>query len=320
METPEPQGLGLCHRYYMNMGRPMLTQRFGDYVDRIAAGLVGDGSECFGFDDEISRDHDWGPGFCLWLIEPDYIAVGTDLQALLDALPQTFAGRSGRKMSVFGQNRTGVFEIGRFYRRFIGLSRPPETLEEWRRIPESYLAAATNGQVFSDPLGAFSAFREKLLAFYPEDIRLRMIASRCMTMAQAGQYNYSRCLKRREYVASHRAEAQFIDASISVVFLLNRRYKPYYKWMHRAVRGLPVLGSAIHRLTDELVTCQDRHHGVALYRQKAHLIERICGRVIAVLKDQGLSEGDSDFLLDHGPRVHSRIQDPSIRDLDLFVP
>jgi len=298
----------------------MLADRFSGYVDRIATGLVGDGSECFGFDDDISQDHDWGPGFCLWLTEPDYNAVGESLQAALDALPQTFAGRSGRKMSAFGQGRTGVFEIGRFYRRFIGLSRPPETLEEWRRIPEPYMAAATNGRIFSDPLGVFSAFREKLLAFYPEDIRLKMIASRCMVMAQSGQYNYPRCIKRREHVAAQRAEAQFIDASISMVFLLNRRYKPYYKWMHRAVRRLPVLGAAIHRLTDELVTCQDRHHGAARYRQKTHLIERICGRVIAVLKDKGLSPGDSDFLLDHGPRVRSRIQDPAIRDLDLFVP
>ena len=316
----DQQGLELCFRYYADIGAPMLSERFPEYVDRIAAGLVGDGSECFGFDDAISRDHDWGPGFCLWLTAPDEAAIGSALQGAIEALPQTFAGVAGRNTSRLVHRRTGVFEIGRFYQRFLGIDRPPETLDEWRRLPESYLAAATNGRVFCDPLGAFTAFREKLLVFYPEDIRLKMIASRCMTMAQAGQYNYQRCLKRGEYVAAQRAEAQFIDAAISMVFLLNRRYKPYYKWMHRAVRELPVLGAAIHHLTEELVTCPDRHRGPALYRQKVHLIERICARVIAVLKDQELSTGTSDFLLDHGPQVRSRIQDPGISALDLWGP
>jgi hypothetical protein len=314
------QGLELCFRYYGDIGAPMLAERFPEYVGRIAAGLVGDGSECFGFDDAISRDHDWGPGFCLWLTAPDYAAIGGALQSAMDALPKAFFGIDGRNTSGFGEGRTGVFEIGRFYRRFLGLDRLPETLDEWRRLPESYLAAATNGRVFCDPLGAFSAFRKGLLAFYPEDIRLQMIASRCMTMAQAGQYNYSRCLQRGEYVAGQRAEAQFIDATISIVFLFNRRYKPYYKWMHRAMRELPILGEEMHRLTEDLVTCPDRHRGSACYRQKVRLIEQICARVIAVLRDQGLSAGTSDFLLDHGPRVRARIQDPGIRALDLWTP
>ena len=104
--------------------------------------------------------------------------------------------------------RTGVFEIGEFYKRFIGFNHVPESLREWQAIPEENLAAATNGKVFVDPVGAFTAFRDNLKAFYPEDVRLKKIASRCMTMAQSGQYNYARCMRREEYVAARLAEAQ----------------------------------------------------------------------------------------------------------------
>ena len=61
------KGLELSERYYNAYGRQMLETQFPQIIDQTAAGLVGQGSECFGFDDEISMDHDYGPSFCIWL-------------------------------------------------------------------------------------------------------------------------------------------------------------------------------------------------------------------------------------------------------------
>lgn len=45
----------------------------------------------------------------------------------------------------------------------------------------------------------FTRWRKTLLDFYPEDVRLKKIASRCMTIGQAGQYNLARCVKRGDF-------------------------------------------------------------------------------------------------------------------------
>ena len=62
-------GLKLCEEYYNQFGKDMIHRMFSDYEDQIAVGMVGEGSDCFGFDDEYSRDHDWGPGFCMWITD-----------------------------------------------------------------------------------------------------------------------------------------------------------------------------------------------------------------------------------------------------------
>ncbi len=305
-------GLELAARYFAEHGAPLLEARFAEHRERIAAGLVGPGSECFGCDDELSRDHDWGPGFCLWLTHDDHRAIGTRLQEALGTLPATYAGFGPRHASAWGGGRVGVFEIGEFHRGLIGLDRPPRSLGEWRAIPEERLATATNGAVFTDPLGDFTRFRRALLAFYPEDVRLKKIAARCMGIAQSGQYNLPRCAKRQELVAARIAEAQLCRDTLSLVFLLNRRYAPFYKWMHRAVKPLPVLGETTHRLLADLVVA----YGFA---KKSRIIEEVCASLIGELRRQGLSDSPSDFLLDHGPRVAGRIADPGLRASDVWV-
>jgi len=300
------KGLALSEEYFKAYGEPMLRERFAAFAGRVAAGLAGPGSECFGFDDDISRDHDWGPGFCLWLTEEDFAVVGESLQAAYLDLPGTFMGFGPRVASPGEEWRVGVATTKAFYRRFTGLDRPPGTLQEWLRIPEASLASCANGKVFADPLGGFTAWRAALLAHYPEDVRLKKISSCCITLAQYGQYNYERSLKRGESFAAAYSEVRFCADAISLVFLLNKRYAPFYKWMHRASKDLPVLGLEIHSRTAEILRSGDPG-------AKSKGMERIAALLIGELRRQGLSDSPSDFLLDHAPVIHEKIRDPGLR-------
>jgi len=306
------KGIEISESYFQACGIPMIQDKFGQYIRSIAAGLVGDGSECYGFDDELSRDHDWGPGFCIWLVEEDHKTIGRELLSEISRLPRTHLGFGPRRTSNWGSDRIGVFLISQFYGNFIGLDHIPTELDEWLYIPENGLAACTNGKVFCDPPGEFTRWREILLKFYPEDVRLKKIASRCMTIAQSGQYNFERCLKRKEFFAVQYAETKFCADVISLIFLLNRRYTPFYKWMHRALKELPVLGEWSHLKISELTRSFD-------YTEKSVIIEEICHTIVEELQNQSLTDAAGSFLLDHGPRVQSRIKDETFRQKNVWV-
>jgi len=305
-------GLTLAEQYFHEHGLPMILTCFPLHAERIACGLVGDGSECFGFDDEISRDHDWGPGFCIWLTREDYGDIAEDLMQRYEQLPGTFLGYGSRRQSEWGNDRVGVFEIGAFFSRYIGYSGVPQNDEEWMMVPESALATATNGKVFHDPLGEFSLIRKELLAFYPDNVRLKKIAARCMTIAQSGQYNLGRCLKRGDQFAARYAETKFCADVISLIFLLNRRYTPFYKWMNRALIALPRLGKEIHERIGLLIQTLDS-------RLKLELIEEICSLIITELKAEGLTDSSSTFMLDHGPIIQNKIKNKELRERNVWI-
>lgn len=296
------KGLDLAENYYRAYGQELLESTAPELAGRAAFGLAGPGSECYGFDDEISRDHDWGPAFCVWLSEDDFLTYGSRLQAAYEALPRVFEGYGPRLASPGEEGRVGVMGISSFFRTHTGLDHPPATLGEWLFIPERNLSLCTNGRVFSDPLGEFSARRNFLSRFYPEDIRLKKLASRCITAGQSGQYNLPRSLKRGDGFSARYALMNFCTQGISLVFLLNRQYAPYYKWMHRGVRRLPLLGERTYEVIQELTMETN-------WPPKADLIENFCQEIIGCLRSQGLSDSRSDFLPDHAAEVHGKIQD-----------
>lgn len=289
-------GLELSRVFWEEHGRPAFEAQLPNLLSRMAVGLAGEGSECFGFDDDISQDHDWGAGFCIWLMQADFDALGAQVQKVYESLPSSRPG---------GMDRVGCLSIPNWYHRYTGNPTGPETLAQWRAVPEAFLATAVNGEVFHDPLGEFSAIRRKLKNFYPEDVRLKKIAARCATMAQAGQYNYLRCLRRNEPVAAQLALAEFTKAACSVTYLLNRRYAPFYKWLHHGMQSLPVLPE-MYGMVKELSFLPDG-------TDRLELLEGICRHIAAELARQGLSNASGDFLMEHCPEIMERIQDSQLR-------
>lgn len=323
------KGLELAERYYRTFGVQMIEKKFPDIADRAAVGLVGQGSECFGFDDEISMDHDYGPSFCIWLTRDDYDKYGLELSREYDKLPPEFDGMTGRKISAHGGGRVGVHAIPDFYYRLIGQERAPENNKEWMRIPESMLCTVVNGKVFTDPLGEFSEIRNKLLAFYPEDVRIKKIVSRAAAMSQSGQYNYARSMKRGEYVAAQLSLSEFIKNTISIVYLLNKKYTPFYKWMHRGMKELPIL-SELGDILNLLATAgnqdtawKNAKAGDYLYTlntsdDRVVIVEAVCNLVLQELVAQGLTEGEDNFLESHTIQMMAKIKDPYIRSLQIM--
>lgn len=311
-------GLELSKAYWENCARPLFRRELSAFLERAAVGLVGEGSECFGFDDEISRDHDWGPGFCLWLPESEWEQWRDAVEPLLARLPDTFEGFPARMSPERRMGRVGPLSIEGFYARFIGMPQPPQTWKQWRAIPEHFLAVSTNGEVFSDGLGAFTAFREALLAYYPEDVRLKKIAARCMGMAQAGQYNLLRSLRRGETAAAMLAAARFSEQAISMIFLLNKRYMPFYKWAHRGVAQLPLLGNEAASCVTALAGL-DWRLGQRVENIAGDIVESLCAAVASRLRTEGLSDAGGDWMLEHGPSVQSRIETPELRRLPVML-
>ena len=79
---------------------------------------------------------------------------------------------------------------------------------------------------------------------------------------------------------------------MKLVYLLNRRYAPFYKWLHRGMNDLPVLPEIMDilnaisdmELTDERIP---------------QIIEILAKLLVAELNKQGLSSSQDTYLGHH---------------------
>ena len=310
-------GLELARGYYEDFGKPMLEAEFADILPYLAAGFTGSGSEHYGFDDEVSRDHDFEPGFCLFL--PGEELVDRRRAFLLERayakLPKEYAGVKRLPISPVGGNRNGVFRTADYFSSAVGTPDGRLSLDAWLRIPDHVLAEAVNGELFFDSCGEVTAIRERLSRM-PEDVRRKRLAGNLLLMGQAGQYNFARCLRHGEAEAAQLACHDFVTAAMKTWFLLHGAYMPYYKWSFRALRRLDGAGEIAEKLSSLLFGDIRRAETAA---EKERAVEEIAALVIAVLRSQGLSSAESGDLERHAYAVNDSITDSSIRYMNILV-
>ena len=308
------KGLELAECFYSRC-RPMLMQNLPHVMQHAAAGLVGEGSECLGLDDEISQDHDFGAAFCLWIPGEILEAHRDTIEHFFAALPDSCEGYASRFGDSAAAQRVGPLCREDFITNFLGTDHAPASWQEWMRIPEHRLACFSGGKVFEDADGGFSAVRDAVQRHYPTDVFLKKLAARTMQTAQAGQYNLPRSLARGDSIAAMLAAARFAESAMGLVYLLNRRYMPFYKHAGKMLAGLPILGKELHGLLCSLAEQPLRGKEDM---EAARMTDDFCGLAARRLVEEGFSDVRRTWLWLHGPRIAMNIQEKELRTADLL--
>ena len=298
--------IDLCERFFREYGADVIR----GFEDCVSAGLVGNGSECFGYDDEISLDHDVGADFCLWVDDSAYSEVAPVLEERLLSLPDRYMGLERAARRTASGKRRGVFSCGEFYRSLIGYGTVPGTPAEWLKIPDYALAAASNGRVFTDGATDFTYMRNMIINGIPADVRTKKLSRAVIMAAQYGQYNYSRCIRHGEIGASRLALDGFCQNIAFSVYYLNRKHPPFYKWLFRGMRQLE-RGAGIAEELEKLLVTFDPPECVGA-------VERISAHLLRLLTDDGYTCGSERYLEPHAYRIAAKIRDRELSAMHIM--
>ncbi len=258
----------------------MIRERFPEYEDKIAVGIAGEGSDCFGYDDAISRDHDFGTGVCLWLTDDINRKVGDELDKCYDELVRE---KERAYYTERLRERRGVMTVHDFYSNILRIDCNTKdcvmTEGQWLDLDHSCLATAVNGEVFCDGPGEFSAFRKLLLDYYPDRVWRIRIAEKMHEYSANLQVNYQRCMTRGDTVAAEICRIQGMTAAMELFFLLKRTYMPFYKWSFRRLTELDKTGEFSGRIEElaGLHSSREAWEDTKYHPNRLNLKDRVVG-------------------------------------------
>jgi len=307
--------------------RPILERRFPDLEH--AAALIGHGSELLGYDDERSRDHEWGPRLQLFVRERPLNGVR---EALAEELPREFAGFPTHFGPTTEEGTVAITRIDNgpvdhrvealvlrdYLLHALGVD-PLQRFEavDWLVTPSQRLLELTAGEVFSDPIGELTHVRE-VLAFYPHDVWLAVMAGHWRRIAQLEHF-LGRTGSRGDELGSRLIAASLVNDLMRLSLLQECRYPPYWKWLGTAYSDLgrpetaaltAALGAADWQAReDALVAAYEgvarRHNELGVTDTVDPTVRPFFGRPFRVLFADRFVEA-----------LHSSIEDPFLRAIE----
>jgi len=274
--------LEIARDFFFGWGKPFLDKEFPHLAHRIAAGRLR-GSDVLGGDDEISRDHDWGPQFDLFLTEDDYAISGKQLSDAMNAVaPNPW---NGYRLAGAGDKSVRVESIPEWFRSQVKLLHLPHTAEDWAGVSESALYFVRHGAVWVDGTGELTAWRVALHQYPKEVLRMRL-AEECFRIWQHGEYNFAqRMARRRDPLAIAVCLGEFVTGVMRIVLLMTGDFTPYWKWLAFEFRKRPEASPYVPML-EELMASFD-------IQEQVQLVTGVCGIVHEQLLSLGWVTGEN---------------------------
>ncbi len=277
------QGIELSRGFYVDVVRPWLEKAAPEL--RYSAALLGSGSELLGFDDETSKDHDWGPRLRIYVAKDQF---GHFARRLIDEFskvaPAQYLGEPiglrGRAAPIAtGMEAVGAVEHGLEFHTLEALLeshfavRSVENLSalQWLGLAEQKLLAFTSGAIFHDDDSCLSSARERV-KYFPDDVWLYKISCQWRRIAEEQAF-VGRAGQVGDDLGSRIIAARLVRDVMRMGFLLERRYAPYSKWLGSAFAMLPIAEALSPHLTRSLLASEWIERGEALaaaYLELAH--------------------------------------------------
>ncbi|MDB5085247.1 MAG: hypothetical protein JWN30_2133 [Bacilli bacterium] len=270
------KGLELSERFFREEVAKLIDKYFPEITGKYAGGLNSYGSDVLGYDDELSRDHEWGPRCIIWLSDTDYDRFAHQLDQVLNQhLPKQFMGVSTRykvdndlgclvmaNADENGFHHVAITTVSRQLRIQYGLESEIPSYVEWLCIPEQKLLELTRGKVFTDPIGDITRVR-RLFSYFPDDIwRFKLM------YAWESLKNLDiipLCTSRGDILSAKLAIQQVASQLIRLTFLHNRCDTPgTLKWLSREFYLLPRLATGIGPLLEECLVSTELNRSAAL--------------------------------------------------------
>ena len=279
------KGLDLCRSYYGEIIEPTVRKSIPEIGDSYAAALIGWGSDVLGNDDELSRDHEWGPRCILFLPKALKRYRKKAYNELNNQIPIEFKGFPTRFMisptnptvRIASEGPSGNVHIEittceEYFEANIGTTVPKNDIE-WLVIPEGRLLELTSGEVFYDGFGELTRFRKYYDRYYPGDVWKYRLAYGWQSLGWDMDL-VGLCAERGDVLSARYCLGISLHRQMRLTFMLNRRYCPSYpKWFHREFSKLPNMASEIGPIMERCYT----EHDLTLIPQR---LNNICERLL----------------------------------------
>lgn len=330
-ESEALKGIVIARAYYEQFGKEVFA-RLKEEIQKetpehavdfdFTVAKVGEGSECFGFDDILSKDHDFGPGFGIFITRQQYDQYGKRLEQAYDSLPETFRGFT-KPEPIKDIPRNGVIIVEDFYKRILNLSDDeleflllqhtlPETT--WLKVEDWQLKTVTNGEIFAGEQAVFGNIYRNLKKGHPKEVWKRKLAQKLGEICQEGQYNYKRLMQRGDVHGATFILHSFEEHVIEFLYLINHVYAPHKKWMLYEAEKLTMGGDILQQLkklmnispnipTYEKRDCIDWIGTSNKEDEVQTTIDYIAELIVQQLLDMGLTERKDVYLEEHIPYI-----------------